>query len=153
MNTTLLLDGSVSPVVLFMPLGPPGMFTVSELDGRKLADGWSVSVFGDTCDHCPGTDGERDGIGLSVRNGAEKVIVISVSGATFDAPGVGVTLVMLRAGRALDFVLFPGPVPLAPARLILPLELTITAAAATTAIPATISNDAAPLWLFDCPFP
>ncbi len=104
MNTTLLLDGRVSPVVLFMPLEPPGMFTVSELDGRKLADGWNVSVFGDMRDHCPGIDGERDGTGMFVCNGAENVIVIPVFGATFDAPGLGVTLVILRAGRVVDFV-------------------------------------------------
>jgi hypothetical protein len=140
-------------LVLFMPLEPPGISTVSELDGRKLAEGWNVSVFGDACDHCPGTAGERDGMELPVCSGAEKVIVIHVSGATFDAPGVGATAVMLRAGNVADFVRLPEPLLLAPARFILPLEPTITAAAATTAIPATINSDAAPLWLLDRPFP
>ncbi len=135
--------------MLVIPFGPPGIFTVSELDGRKLADGWNVSTFGDVCDHCPDTAGDRDGMGLFVCNGSEKVIVIPALGATFDAPGVGDRLVMLRAGSLVDFAGLPDPLLLAPARLILPLEPIITAAAATTAMPAMINNDEAPLWPLD----
>ncbi len=154
LKTTLAFAGSICPLVPLMPLVLPGMSIVSVPYGAKEALGWNANVLGDGWVHFPGTAGESDGIGPPLASGAEKVTEIPVFGATLVAPGAGVVDVILREGRgrvATNLADLDPEEPVAPARDTLPAEVTTNAPAATTAIPARMNNDTAPLWLFDRP--